>query len=191
MADIDLLFPTQVYVDKLGLTRDNMISRAYEIRELFPKKNDWYCGTYNSLDSYDLSQDSVFGELINRCQDAVDSFARTYNAIGKAEYLDGWVNIASPGDFQEFHKHSDSHFSLVYYLKTPKGSGRFVLKPHEVDFDMFPLKVSEYNAVNMQSAMYEVEEDMVLIFRSHLQHMVESNKSNEDRISVAMNFRIK
>jgi len=32
---------------------------------------------------------------------------------------------------------------------------------------------------------------LVLIFRSNLAHMVEKNMSNEDRVSIAMNFRFK
>lgn len=190
MADVDLLFPTQVYVDRYNLKTEDMIKRAYEIRELFPQKTQWYCGTYNSLDVYRLEKDLVFSSLIEKTIDAVNRFAETYNAIGVAKYLDGWVNIAQEGDYQEYHKHSDSHFSAVYYLQVANNCGRFIIKPHEVDFDMFPLKISALNAVNVQSAFYTPEENMILIFRSHLQHMVESNKSTKDRISVAMNFKI-
>jgi hypothetical protein len=55
---------------------------------------------------------------------------------------------------------------------------------------MFPLPASVYVPSNYKTCTYTPQESMLLIFRSNLLHMVEKNKSDEDRISISMNFTV-
>jgi hypothetical protein len=41
-----------------------------------------------------------------------------------------------------------------------------------------------------KSCNYEPAPTKLLVFKSNLQHMVEKNLSNKDRISIAMNFEL-
>ena len=45
------------------------------------------------------------------------------------------------------------------------------------------------NKISYPACWYEPENSMLLIFRSNLIHMVEKNNSNDDRISISMNFK--
>jgi uncharacterized protein (TIGR02466 family) len=85
--------------------------------------------------------------------------------------------------------HSNNHFSAVYYIKTPENCGNIVFKKDSLD-EMFPLPIDEYNEVASYSTRFITPKSGVLIiFKSNIQHMVEKNKSNNDRVSIAMNFR--
>jgi ectoine hydroxylase-related dioxygenase (phytanoyl-CoA dioxygenase family) len=54
---------------------------------------------------------------------------------------------------------------------------------------MFPIPEGSTSIIN---PTYEIipEEGKILIFSSSLLHMVEKNKSDEDRVSIAMNFTV-
>jgi len=54
---------------------------------------------------------------------------------------------------------------------------------------MFPLpRVNVLHQYNGKTFRYKAEECKMLIFRSNLSHMVNYNNSDDDRISISMNF---
>jgi len=195
---VHILFPTLVFEETLeDLKKHNqaLIDKAYKIKEQAPETDpDWRCDTYSTLPHYNLEQDndSVVHRLINLFGNKVMAFSRNWGMDPKKIICnDFWINIAAPGDYQEYHKHARSHFSLAYYLQTDKGCGNIVFKNPSDHFDMFPLPVSARGSLTDASFgtfAFEPEENKLLIFRSTLSHMVEKNKSNRDRISVTMNF---
>jgi uncharacterized protein (TIGR02466 family) len=102
---------------------------------------------------------------------------------------DAWINISKPGNYQEYHIHPGSHFSLVYYIKVPENSGRIVFRSHEADKDMFPFDTHKITNINNKTVKLQPNEGDVIVFRSNLSHMVEKNMSNENRVCIAMNFK--
>jgi uncharacterized protein (TIGR02466 family) len=191
---IDAWFPTLIYFNTLDRHKEKnalYASRAYEIKEKYPATHDWNCNTYSSMGSYDLSNDSLFKELIDDCVQEVYNYSREYGEF-EIHLQDCWINIAEQGNYQEYHIHPSRHFSLVYYVKVPKNCGRIMFKSFSSDFDMYPLPYPNKNlSPNFKTIYYPPEESRILIFRSNLQHMVEANNSSEDRISIAMNFWVK
>lgn len=178
------LFPTLIREETLSLDLVPMVNRCYEIRESFTDyKPVWRCNTFTSLHStYNLKTDAVFSDLVKQAESLVSDFSSKYFNSNKKYYCDNaWFNICYPGDYQEYHMHPDSHFSLAYYLRAPKGCGNFVVVPLTYFTDNYPVS-SEYHSI-------EPKENNIVIFRSNVNHMVEINKSNEERISVSMNFR--
>jgi uncharacterized protein (TIGR02466 family) len=99
------------------------------------------------------------------------------------------MNVSTKGDYQEYHNHPNCHFSLAYYVKAPENSGKIVFKSHEQD--MLPLPVAKYNDYSSTVVSIKPKESMMVAFRSNLLHMVEQNKSDEERISITMNFIVK
>jgi uncharacterized protein (TIGR02466 family) len=97
---------------------------------------------------------------------------------------EAWVNVAMKGDYQEVHNHPKHHFSAVYYINTPNNCGNIMFKREE---SMFPLEASNALA-NISFCQYAAEATKLLIFPSTLQHLVKANKSDEPRISLALNF---
>ena len=66
-----------------------------------------------------------------------------------------------------------------------------MFQPSSSISDSFPLITDELTYASFRTCSYNTKESLVLIFRSSLAHMVEKNLSNEDRISIAMNFKFK
>lgn len=186
-------FPILIREEDLNLDLTPMVAKCYEMRDSFTDyKPVWRCNTFTSLNSsYDLKTDLTFTELINQAQSLVNQFAQECFGVSKEVVYcdDAWFNISYPGDYQEYHMHPDSHFSISYYLKTPEDCGNFIVVPTSYFTDSYPLPSDSINIGNAGSYSIEPKENKIIIFRSNVNHMVEVNKSKEDRISVSMNFR--
>lgn len=198
---IDSWFPTLIYRDTLSEFADKNPYLENKANELKNKLNGsldthWQCDTFNTLGQYNPydDNDTVINNLIETCKIKVLEFSKVYGIEKRITDLcchDFWFNISSTGNFQEYHQHTNSHFSLVYYVKAPLGSGNIHFKSIESITDMFDLPIHHKNLTqaSYKSCMYEPKNSMVLIFRSNLLHMVAKNLSDQDRISISMNFR--
>lgn len=170
---------------------DELINKSYELKDKIPNESGWRCDTYSTFGTNDLINDETFSSLLQIITDRVGAFSSIYgNPVGKLVCKEAWINISQPGNFQEYHKHPLSHFSAVFYLKVPDNSGKLVFKSHEAEDDMFPLILE---AGPIQFPSYKTNaivpgSKRLIIFRSNINHMVEKNLSDGDRISLAANF---
>ena len=192
MAELHSWFPTLIH--------KNTFQNFEELNSYFVKKvealkvenssvcTSWLCGTYNTHENYNLLEDQNVFDFVKSCEQEVELFAKNFGVSIKPKCVDAWINLASPGDYQEYHIHPRRHFSLVYYVQVNDSTGNIRFKNTNNSDNMFPLPVDEYNDASYDNCFYSPEEGMVLVFKSNLPHMVEKNKSNTNRISVAMNF---
>ena len=99
-----------------------------------------------------------------------------------------WVNINGPGRFNKAHLHPNSVFTGVYYVKAEKNCGNITF--HNSSDKEFTLQtyVDKPNQFSMTNVNYEPVVGRVIIFPSWLQHSVDSNMSNTDRISISFQF---
>lgn len=192
-------FPTVIlekHLTEFYPYNSHLMDRAYDLRQRYPQNSTaWKCDTYNTLHNWPWEDDldSVLRNLILYCCRETHAFSRTFGVdkpIDKFRCTDFWFNIAGPGAYQEFHQHANNHFSLVYYVKTPQRCGNIIFQNPSAVTDMFSLPISEITANSRMSCSYQPHEGSMLLFRSNLLHMVEKNLSDEDRISISMNFRI-
>jgi len=101
-----------------------------------------------------------------------------------------WVNISPPGASNQIHYHANCHFSGVYYisLKAPECGSIFFRDPR-VASRMFTAPVSTLNAFTAEEERMRPEEGRMYIFPGWLEHGVEINESDQDRISISFNVR--
>ena len=189
------LFPTLIEQTTLQFDNTLFANKALELRSQVSPNNEWQCDTFNTLGSYDLSADPMFLDLHITTMLKVLEFAGNYGDLKNKtiECVGSWINVSSSGNFQEYHVHTNSHFSAVYYVKVPKNCGDIVFRAHDHAGDMFPLPFSIDTEKEPAYRTYYVKpkESELIIFRSNLEHMVQKNKSNDDRISIAFNFVLK
>jgi|APGre2960657373_1045057.scaffolds.fasta_scaffold86731_2 uncharacterized protein (TIGR02466 family) len=191
---IEMWFPTLIdisHLDQFKPNNDSYAQCVYNVRDNSPKRNvQWKCDTFSTLNLYDMKSDPLFADLISACASQVKIFAREYGVDSDPVCIDSWLNLAPPKEYQEYHMHAKSHFSVVYYVKTPKDCGNLSFRSSEANTDMFPLPASVSVPANYKTCTYTPQESMLVIFRSNLLHMVEKNKSDEDRISISINFNV-
>ena len=144
-------FPTLIYFDILEEFKDRNLylkNKAYSLKELNASKSstNWKCDTFNTLDSYNYlnDNDTIINELVDVCKNRVLEFAKEYGVhrpISNLQCHDFWFNIASTGSYQEFHQHTQSHFSAVYYVNVNDNCGNIYFRSIEAMTDMFNLPI--------------------------------------------------
>lgn len=186
-----VLFPTLVHEDYLQQDNRSLESEANKIfNNLKEPSSDWRCSTITSLNQYELKDNTMFAQLLSAISSRVDKFSKEFGCNGNVKLIDSWINIAPPGAFQEYHIHTNSHFSIAYYIKAAKNSGNIVFRSAEADTDMYSLPVKELTPASFKTMSLPPDEGKLYIFRSNLKHMVEQNNSDQDRISISANFVI-
>lgn len=154
----------------------------------------WACDTFNTMGIYDyrLDQDLTVLDFVEKIKEKILKFSKEYGvskSINSLECTDFWFNISKHGDYQEFHRHANSHFSIVYYITAPKNSGNLIFQSFETNTDMFTLPAESTTDASCKTCEYEPIASALVIFRSNLIHMVKKNHSSEDRISISANFK--
>ena len=86
------------------------------------------------------------------------------------------------------HNHPNSVLSGVYYVKAPENCGGIFFRDARDVAHMFVPTVAELSPWTLQKVTYAATEGRMLIFPSWLNHGVEPNLSEEDRICVSFNI---
>lgn len=191
-------FSIPIYSKKLDTDNYNnaLAAKAIDLKSnLVVSANDWRCSTFSTLNQYDWKSDNdpIVSLLIEKCRNEVHEFALRYGINKPITDLicdDFWFNVAEKNDYQEYHQHPNSHFSLSYYVRTPEKCGNIVFKSFESMFDMnsLPIQDDNLNQYSFKTCSYTPSQSTIIIFRSHIPHMVEQNLSDDLRIGVTMNF---
>lgn len=195
MSDENIIIPfvQLIYykqLNELENKKNDFINRCLELEHQYPKNHDWLCDTYSTLKTeYVLKNDVVFKTLISNVVDSVIDLSKRYQINNNELLLDSaWVNIYKPNDYQEYHLHNGSQFSAVYYVDVPENSGAIVFQNKFEHECMKSLEVKNPTQANSCTYWLIPKSGDLVIFRSNTPHMVTKNKSNNNRISIAMNF---
>jgi len=101
-----------------------------------------------------------------------------------------WGMINPPGARNTVHTHPLNFLSGVYYLKVPKNSGNLVfIEPRPQAEVLDPPKNQDLSVHFAHSVQWEAKENNLIFFPSWLQHEVQQNNSNQDRIILSFNIR--
>jgi uncharacterized protein (TIGR02466 family) len=187
------LFPTLVWTtlfdDREGFNKE-MMKLAYGLREKDPagvrKTNEMGWQSRNNI------QDMAEFQPIN---DRILSVART---IAESQHfhpdlvfeLEAWVNISVPGASNAVHIHPNCHLSGVYYIQIPPNCGSIYFRDPRIMSLMTRPAITAETVFTANEARMLPEEGRMYVFPSWLEHGVEVNRSDRDRISISFNVHI-
>ena len=101
-----------------------------------------------------------------------------------------WSIINKKNTFNIRHAHPNSLLSAAYYVKAKKDSGKITFfDPKEIK-TMYHPPIEKYNEISSEAIKMEPEEGKLLLFPAYLQHSVEENLSDEDRIVISFNVNV-
>lgn len=174
--------------------KDKLIKKCYDLKNNIEKGGeDWISqSTYNTIGKYNLFFDSAFTQLNQHIITCVKDYCKAlYIRDDCIDYkpVEAWFNIYKKGDYQEFHHHNDSMISVVYFLKSNVNSAKIFFKSRHLD--MIQPIYTKNTSDTFTRVSYIPEPGLTLIFRSDLEHSVEPHNDDEERISIAYNFRKK
>jgi uncharacterized protein (TIGR02466 family) len=138
--------------------------------------------------SFQYNDHEFLQPFINIIQVFVSDLYKRYDVNANAATLDNyWVNINPPNSYNTVHNHPFSYFSTVLYIKVPPNSGDLNFSRPDDLHSFVPFKNT--NEYNKGDCVITPEENMLLMFPSNLKHSVGMNRSNDIRISIALNWR--
>lgn len=172
------LFPTTVWETYLNLDLDELRREIYNFSKVTPTENLSNFGGYQGHCFGYKPLTNAIKHNVPRCDD---------QELGDL-FISTWVNINNRGNYNSRHTHSNgiNFLSGVYYVTVPKNSGNIVFfDPKSMIFSSAP--DGEYYR-RSASEVCEPKENMLLLFPSWLEHEVEQNNTDEDRISISFNL---
>ena len=101
-----------------------------------------------------------------------------------------WAIINTGGSTNLRHQHGNSTISGAYYVRAPINSGDIVFyDPRPAPVYSHP-NVVKPNSLNAQVNRISPKEGALILFPSYLDHSVNENHSNDERIVISFNIRI-
>ena len=101
-----------------------------------------------------------------------------------------WAIINTGGAANLRHQHGNSTISGAYYVRAPKNSGDIVFyDPRPAPVYSHP-NVTNPNLLNAQINGVSPKEGALVLFPSFLDHSVNENLSNNERIVISFNIKI-
>ena len=101
-----------------------------------------------------------------------------------------WAIINTGGSANLRHQHGNSTISGAYYVRAPENSGDIVFyDPRPAPVYTYPKAVNP-NLLNAQVNGISPKEGALVLFPSYLDHSVNENLSNEERIVISFNITI-
>ena len=101
-----------------------------------------------------------------------------------------WAIINTGGAANLRHQHGNSTISGAYYVRAPNNCGDIVFyDPRPAPIYSYP-NVNKVNFLNAQVNGISPKEGALILFPSFLDHSVNENKSNKERIVISFNIKI-
>lgn len=128
------------------------------------------------------------------CQEHLDIFVKnTFDCKQEFYITNSWMAISKPGESHHVHFHPNSIISGVLYLQAFDDCGDIIFHHKSSlrnNFD-FTYDLNSYNIFNSQTWQYKITTGNIILFPSWVNHSVEENKSNQDRIILGFNTFVK
>jgi uncharacterized protein (TIGR02466 family) len=136
-----------------------------------------------------LHQREECGELvscINKAAKSVLQFLRIgYDAF---EITGCWANVLAKGAAHRTHSHPNNFLSGAYYVRTFPGADTINFHDPRSQAGIIRPPVVELTAENTDQVVVNVKNGTLLLFPAYLQHSVDANASQEERLSVSFNI---
>tara|TARA_B100001057_G_scaffold412977_1_gene429382 strand:+ start:383 stop:985 length:603 start_codon:yes stop_codon:yes gene_type:complete len=101
-----------------------------------------------------------------------------------------WAIINTGGSTNSKHQHGNSTISAAYYVRAPENCGDIVFyDPRPAPVFYYPRALGS-NLLNAQVNSITPKEGALVLFPSYLDHSVNENLSNEERIVISFNVTI-
>jgi uncharacterized protein (TIGR02466 family) len=182
------VFPAPIYFSKINRELTNKELSFIDKTKINVFKNE---GNTTSNDNYILNH-KAFKELktdLNlRVQDYFKKVICSTDTI--TPYItQSWLNYTEPNQFHHRHKHYNSLISGVFYINCDEQFDKIEFFSDR--YELIRFKVKEYNIWKSDSWNFPVKTGDIILFPSWLNHMVETKKGDNTRISLAFNTFIK
>jgi uncharacterized protein (TIGR02466 family) len=132
-----------------------------------------------------------FGEFTARIMQIARQIGESQQFASDGEYrLEAWINVNPPGAWNQIHIHPNCHLSGCYYVRTPEHCGGIYFRdPRKMSLMTRP-PITQENRFTATEARMRPEAGRFYIFPAWLEHGVEPNRGDSERVSIAFNVQV-
>ncbi len=190
MPQVLRLFPTIVWKAELAAEihkkmDDDIMRKLEALRRSMPelkRGESWQS-------DHTLHNSEEFSGLVS-CIHAAAEKVMDFLKIGHEgfEITGCWGNVNAPGAAHSIHSHPNNFLSGVYYVRTFDGAERINFHDPRPQTGVIRPPVTALTAENTDQVVLQVKNGTLLVFPSWLQHSVDANTGDRDRVSVGFNI---
>lgn len=184
------IFTTSIFAGEVqSVDNVKIVEEVYQLRQKdpgrkMPKHTGWHS---NQITVSDVEKTTEILKVVKQIYSSAQEVATTMGYPNELIFNTCWINVNNPGNFNEAHRHPSTHLSAVYYIKAEQNSGNISFIRDGRLEDYFPPS-SNPNSHNYPRVSEEAKTNNFYIFPSYLDHKVDPNFSDQERISMAFNF---
>ena len=190
-----LFFSTPVWIDQINnfeSINSELKNYIYQEQEKDPddvKKSNFKGWHSESFDLKNENLKNFINEISKNIGAAVNDMGWDLEAqIVKITNM--WAIINKNKAFNERHHHGNSALSAAYYVKAENNAGNIVFfDPRQANVFHHPV-AKKANDLNGQIKSITPKAGTLVLFPSYLEHKVEENLSDEERIVVSFNISL-
>jgi len=140
----------------------------------------------------------IIKNFIHETSSSIFEYINHYQPVQPYHYAitDLWFNFNRTGSYNVQHSHGAAgiDFSGSYYIQALPDSGEMILINPDSGMNYSDLiqgaHFTKFNSFNSTIFKITPEPTRLVLFPAHLEHRVEPNENQTDRISLAFNLRI-
>ena len=137
----------------------------------------------------DLHEHEAMRELVSCIQHCAAGVLR-FLRIGatECEITGCWATVLARGASHKLHSHPNNFLSGVYYVRTGEGADTINFHDPRSQAGVIRPPVVELTRENTDQVVVRVSDGTLLLFPSWLEHSVDANTSDGERISISFNL---
>jgi uncharacterized protein (TIGR02466 family) len=129
------------------------------------------------------------GDLVSCVRRVVSGILRFLKVGYEAFEISGcWATVLATGAAHRVHHHPNNYLSAVYYLRTRPGADSINFHDPRSQAGVIRPPVVGLTAHNTDQVVVRVRNGTLLVFPAYLQHSVDANASEGERISISFNI---
>jgi hypothetical protein len=178
------IFPTPILIINIGRKFTDDEKSFFDLQKETIVNN---LGNITSADNY-LMKNKVMANINNELLFALNHYMDKIIVPKddvKPYITQSWLNWTEKGQFHHRHAHQNSYLSGVLYINTDEEKDKIIF--FNDGYEKIHVYSKEWNLFNSKSWFFNVKPGDIIVFPSHLQHMVEPTTSDETRVSLSFN----
>ena len=195
MPNPNLFFSTPIWTEKIKNYKDSN-EQIYDYIKNLQKKDSQGIVKSNvkgwHSKNFDLKEREPqnFIKIISRQIESVITDMDWDIKNQKTKITNMWAIINKGGAANARHHHGNSSLSAAYYVRAPKNSGDIVFyDPRPAPVYSHPIS-NKPNYLNAMQHSISPLEGLLVMFPGYLDHSVNENLSNEERIVISFNISL-
>ena len=170
-------FPTTVWSTQCNLDNEKFFKLVKEFQQ---KTDITKASNQGGYQGHEFKNNEFYNQVANSVPILKENDFNSFKIYA-------WVNVNGKGhsNKKHMHYHTDILVSGVYYVKVPEASGRIRFFDPRNPMAQSSLYWTYYH--NYEYHYIEPKEGQMIFFPCWLEHDVEPNETNEERISISFN----